>query len=121
MAYGLMTDFLYEVGDGVGEFLTEEEKANFIPLILEDIVHSYSEERNLLNVLLLKRQIRHSIASHLSTDGLVYAHPPFGQETSFIEDYFEGDLHTFLMNVLRLLDKAPQTRSCRTLSALFKR
>ncbi|WP_436976972.1 hypothetical protein [Pseudomonas alabamensis] len=37
MAYGLMTDFLYEVGDGAGEFLTEEEKANFIPLSLEDI------------------------------------------------------------------------------------
>lgn len=58
MAYGLMTDFPYEVGDGVGKFLTEEEKANFIPLSLKDIV-----------------------------------------------------LHTFLTNVLRLPDKAPQTRS----------
>jgi hypothetical protein len=37
MAYGLMTDFLYEVGEGVGQFLTEVEKANFTPLSLEDI------------------------------------------------------------------------------------
>jgi len=120
MAYGLMSDFLYEVGDGVGEFLTDEEKVNFTPSTLEEIIKNYIDERNLLNVFFLKRQIKSYISTHMSAEGLIYVHPPFGQETSFIEDYFEGDLYTFLTNVMRLLDKELKTRSSRFLSTIFK-
>ena len=57
MAYGLITDFIYDLGEGVGEFLTDDEKAQFTPLGLDQIVKSYIDERNLLNVFFLKAQL----------------------------------------------------------------
>ncbi len=104
MAYGLMTDFIFDVGDGVGEFLSDDDKAQFTPLNLEEIVEKYIDERNLLNVVFLKKQIRNYIKRYMGPEGLEYVHPPFGQDTSFVEDYFEGDLYTFLTQVLTLLD-----------------
>lgn len=104
MAYGLITGFIYNVGEGVGEFLSDDEKAQFTPLGLDQIVKSYVDERNLLNVVFLKRQIKKYIKKHMTQEGLEYIDPPFGQETSFVEDYFEGDLYVFLTNVLSLLD-----------------
>ncbi|PHN32733.1 hypothetical protein [Pseudomonas sp. ICMP 561] len=116
MAYGLITDFIYDLGEGVGEFLTDDEKAQFTPLGLDQIVKSYIDERNLLNVFFLKAQIKKYIKNHTTPEGLEYVDPPFGQETSFIEDYFEGDLYVFLTNVLNLLNKEYKVRSQNFLS-----
>ncbi|MNJ45445.1 hypothetical protein D3C77_405390 [compost metagenome] len=116
MAYGLIIDFIYDVGEGVGEFLPDDEKAQFTPLGLDQIVKNYIDDRNLLNVFFLKRQITHYIKNHMTPEGLEYVHPPFGQETSFVEDYFEGDLYVFLTNVLSLLDKECKVRSRNFLS-----
>lgn len=111
MAYGLITDFIYDVGEGVGEFLRDDEKSEFTPQGLQEIVKKYIDDRNLLNVIFLKKQIRHYIKHHMTPEGLKYVHPPFGQETSFVEDYFEGDLHAFLKMVLKLLDNELNFRS----------
>ncbi len=111
MAYGLITGFIYNVGEGVGEFLSDDEKAQFTPLGLDQIVKSYVDERNMLNVAFLKRQIKKYIKKHMTPEGLGYVDPPFNQETSFVEDYFEGDLYVFLTNVLSLLDTEYKIRS----------
>lgn len=98
---------MYEVGEGVGEFLSDEEKEKYQPLTLPEIVKgSFGKggALNLMHALILKRQIIHYIKNHMSAEGLEYACPPFDQETSFAEDYFEGDLYNFLTNVLTLLD-----------------
>ena len=121
MAYGLITDFIYEVGDGVGEFLPDDEKTLFSPLTLDQIVKEYIDERNLLNVFFLKRQIKHYIKNHMTPEGLEYVHPPFGQDTSFVEDYFEGDLYTFLTQVLTLLDVELKARRRNIFSRLAGR
>ncbi len=121
MAYGLMTDFIFDVGDGVGEFLSDDDKAQFTPLNLEEIVEKYIDERNLLNVVFLKKQIRNYIKRHMGPEGLEYAHPPFGQDTSFVEDYFEGDLYTFLTQVLTLLDVELKARRRNIFSRLAGR
>jgi hypothetical protein len=118
MAYRLITDFIYEVGDGVGEFLPDNEKALFTPLSLDQIVKEYIDERNLLNVFFLKRQIKHYIKKHMTPEGLEYVHPPFGQDTSFVEDYFEGDLCVFLTKTLTLLDKEFKARAPKVISRL---
>ncbi|WP_229631769.1 MULTISPECIES: hypothetical protein [Pseudomonas] len=100
--------FMYEVGEGVGEFLSDEEKENFRPLTLPEIVKKSFGKGGIISLIhafVLKRQIKHYIKNHMTAEGLAYVYPPFGQETSFAEDYFEGDLHTFLNNVLTLLDK----------------
>lgn len=116
MAYGLITDFIYEVGDGVGEFLPDDEKTLFSPPTLDQIVKEYIDERNLLNVFFLKRQIKHYIKNHMTPEGLEYVHPPFGQDTSFVEDYFDGDLYVFLTNTLGLLDKEFKARAPKVIS-----
>lgn len=121
MAYGLMTDFIFDVGDGVGEFLSDDEKAQFTPLNLQEIVKKYIDERNLLNVVFLKKQIRNYIKRHMGPEGLEYVHPPFGQDTSFVEDYFEGDLYTFLTQVLTLLDVELKARRRNIFSRLAGR
>ena len=41
---------------------------------------------------------------NMAPEGLQYVDPPFGQDTSFAEDYFEGDLYVFLTTVSALLD-----------------
>lgn len=38
MAYRLITEFIYEVGEGVGEFLNDDEKAVFKRIELDEIV-----------------------------------------------------------------------------------
>ncbi|MCI3943979.1 hypothetical protein K0038_00984 [Pseudomonas syringae] len=110
MAYLFLSDFIVEVGYGVGEFSSEHEKLDFIPLTLAEIVKGYVDKRHLLNVFLLRRQIKIYIRKHMTADGLSYVDPPFGQETSFPEDYFEGDLYVFLTNVLTLLDLETKRR-----------
>ncbi|WP_122573839.1 hypothetical protein [Pseudomonas viridiflava] len=110
MAYKLILDFLFDVGDGVGEFLHDREKLEFIPLRLESIVKEYVAERNMLNVFFLKRQIKSYINNHMTPEGLEYVDPPFNQDTSFVEEYFEGDLYSFLIDVLELLDQEKSRR-----------
>ena len=105
MTYGLMLDFLFDVANGVGEFLQDEEKLEFTPLGLDAIVKEYIAERNILNAFFLKRQINSYIRNHMTPEGLEYVDPPFNQDTSFVEDYFEGGLHDFLESVTSLLDK----------------
>lgn len=105
--YGSLHAFMYQVGDEVGEFLTDEEKKEFQPLSLPEIVHESFSEGGVLGLVhayILKRQISHYIKHHMTPEGLEYVDPPFGQETSFAEDYFEGDLYDFLTTVLDLLD-----------------
>jgi hypothetical protein len=46
----------------------------------------------------------------MTADGLAYVYPPFGQETSFAEDHFEGDLNVFLTTVSALLDSEIEIR-----------
>ncbi|MEX6665391.1 hypothetical protein [Pseudomonas sp. W2-17] len=105
--------FMYEVGEGVGEFLSVEEKAGFQPLNLPEIVRNSfgkGEIVDLVHAVILKRQIRSYIRRYMTADGLAYVYPPFGQETSFAEDYFEGDLYDFLSSVLVLLDAEIKVR-----------
>lgn len=110
MKYMFLSGFMYEVGDGVGEYLAEEEKDYYTPMTLKDIVREYSIGRNVLNFFLLKRDIKKYIKSNMGPDGLEYVYPPFDQETSFPEDYFEGDLYVFLTSVLDLLDSEIKLR-----------
>ena len=102
-------DFMFDVGIGVGEFLQDEEKAEFTPMTLAQIVKDYIDRRNFLCVIFLRRNIRCYIKHHMTADGLEYA-DPFDQELSFAEDYFEGDLHIFLTNVLSLLEAESNSR-----------
>ncbi|OUM07445.1 hypothetical protein BW686_11050 [Pseudomonas syringae] len=110
MAYGSITDFMHDVGDGVGEFLRDEEKQDFTPLRLDEIVKNYIDERGFLSIFILSRQVNAYIKKNVTAQGLAYVDPPFGQETSFPEDYFEGDLYVFLTNVLTLLDLETKRR-----------
>jgi hypothetical protein len=114
MKYSSLTGFMYDVGKGVGEFLTEEEKAVFVPQTSAEIVKEYVDESYLLDRFLLRRNINKYIKNNLTADGLEYAHP-FEYELAFPEDYFEGDLHVFLTNVLALLDAERKAR----IKALF--
>jgi hypothetical protein len=109
MAYGYLMDFMFDVGIGVGEFLQDEEKAEFTPMTLAQIVKDYIDKRNFLCVVFLRRNIKRYIKHHMTADGLEYA-DPFDQELSFAEDYFEGDLHVFLTNVLSLLEAERKSR-----------
>lgn len=105
--------FMYEVGEGVGEFLLAEEKTGFQPLSLPEIVKKSFGKGGiveLVHALILKRQIKSYVRRYMTADGLVYVYPPFGQETSFAEDYFEGDLYDFLSSVLVLLDAEIKVR-----------
>lgn len=120
--YTHLHSFMFEVGDGVGEFLTEEEKKHFKPLTLPEIVKDSfgkGDALSLLHTLILKRQIKHYIKHHMTPEGLEYVDPPFGQDTSFAEDYFEGDLYTFLTEVLALFDKEIDIRRKRFFSKLI--
>ncbi|MEX6677389.1 hypothetical protein QWI18_15825 [Pseudomonas sp. W2Oct36] len=103
---------MFSVGDAVGEFLTEEEKTEFEPLTLPQIVSEYIGDGflDLLHAILFKRQIKVYIRRHMTPEGLEYVDPPFGQDTSFAEDYFEGDLYVFLTTVCALLDGEIKTR-----------
>lgn len=106
--------FIYEVGEGVGEFLSDEEKQHFKPLTLPEIVKKSFGSGGMLSLihaLVLRRQIKLYIRNHMTADGLAYVYPPFGQETSFPEDYFEGDLLVFLNGVLMLLDSEIENRA----------
>lgn len=106
--------FMYEVGEGVGEFLSDEEKQHFKPLTLPEIVKKSFAKGGVLSLvhaLVLKRQIKLYIRKHMTAEGLEYVYPPFGQETSFAEDYFEGDLFVFLTDVLMLLDREIKVRA----------
>lgn len=109
MAYGYLMGFMYDVGNGVGEFLRDEEKAGYTPMTLPEIVTEYIDERNLLCVFLLRRNIRSYIKKHTTANGVEYAEP-FNQELRFPEDYFEGDLQVFLQNILSLLDAECKSR-----------
>ncbi|MEQ7921899.1 hypothetical protein ABQX22_22080 [Xanthomonas sp. WHRI 1810A] len=109
MKYSSLMSFMYDVGNGVGEFLTDEEKAVFVPLTLAEIVKAYVDESYPLDRFLLRRNIKSYIKNHLSADGLEYAYP-FEYELTFPEDYFEGDLHVFLKNVLFLLEVERKAR-----------
>lgn len=111
--YMHLHSFMYEVGEGVGEFLLDEEKAEFQPLSLPEIVkRSFGKGGivRLVHALILKRQIKSYVRRYMTADGLAYVYPPFGQETSFAEDYFEGDLYDFLSSVLVLLDAEIKVR-----------
>jgi hypothetical protein len=110
MKYDFILGFMYDVGYGVGEFLEDEEREGFIPMTLLEIVKEYVDDRGLLTALVLKRQIRKYIKSHMTDDGLAYADDPFNQELCFAEDYFEGDLLVFLDNVTALLNDEVRMR-----------
>ena len=116
MKYSSLTGFMYDVGKGVGEFLTDEGKAVFVPQTLAEIVREYVDESYPLDRYLLRRNIKKYIKNHLTADGLEYAHP-FEYELAFPEDYFEGDLHVFLTSVLALLDAERNAR----IKAFFSR
>lgn len=116
--YMHLHSFMYEVGEGLGEFLVDEEKEGFQPLSLSEIVRSSFGKGgivDLVHAVILKRQIRSYIRRYMAPDGLAYVYPPFGQETSFAEDYFEGDLYDFLSSVLVLLDAEIKLRRQRLL------
>lgn len=111
--YMHLHSFMYEVGEGVGEFLLDEENAEFQPLSLPEIVkNSFGKGGivRLVHALILKRQIKSYVRRYMTADGLAYVYPPFGQETSFAEDYFEGDLYVFLTTVSALLDSEIKIR-----------
>ncbi|MCF5708198.1 hypothetical protein GIV19_12975 [Pseudomonas syringae] len=110
MSYGFLSGFIYDVADSVGEFLSDEQKRELPPPILEKIVSAYIDKRNLLSALCLRAQIKKYIKENMTPDGLEYVDPPFNQETSFLEDYFEGDLYVFLTNVLTLLNSEIRVR-----------
>ncbi|WP_244656995.1 hypothetical protein [Pseudomonas sp. CFBP 8772] len=112
--YMHLHSFMYEVGEGVGEFLSDEERQHFKPLTLPEIVKKSFAKGGVLNLvhaLVLKRQIKLYIKNHMTAEGLEYVYPPFGQETSFAEDYFEGDLFVFLTDVLMLLNREIKVRA----------
>jgi hypothetical protein len=101
--YGFLMGFMYDVGIAVGEFLEDEEKDSYVPLALPEIVAEYVDTHSALCVFFLKRNIKKYMNKNMTADGLEYV-DPFDQELSFAEDYFEGDLHVFLTNVLSLLE-----------------
>lgn len=103
MKYGHMMDFMFDVGRGVGEFLYEEEKASHTHLDLSEIVKDYIDERNLLAAFFLRFEIRNYIRNHMTSNGLEYVDPPFNQDTSFVDDYYDGGLYVFLTDVSTLL------------------
>ena len=109
MKYGSLMGFMYHVGSCVGEFLGDEEKVDFIPMELSEIVKEYVEDSYFLDRFLLRKNIKKYIKNHLTSDGLEYAYP-FEYDLAFPEDYFEGDLHVFLTNVLSLLDAERKSR-----------
>jgi len=107
--YGFLMGFMYDVGIAVGEFLEDEEKESFVPQTLPEIVAEYVDTHGMICVYFLRRNIKQYVKKHMTVDGLEYA-DPFDQELSFAEDYFEGDLHVFLTNVLSLLDAERKSR-----------
>lgn len=109
MIYGVLMGFMYEVGAGVGEFLSDEERVIYVPLQLSEIVSEYFDTHGIGSVFFLKRQIKSYIKKNMTASGLIYSEP-FNQELRFPEDYFEGDLHVFLTNVLALLDAERKAR-----------
>jgi len=109
MKYGFLTGFMYHVGTCVGEFLQDEEKKSFAPMTLPEIVKDYVCHSNFLDRFFLRRNIRQYIKNNLTSDRLEYAYP-FEYDLAFPEDYFEGDLHVFLTNVLSLLDSERKSR-----------
>ncbi|MDY0916774.1 RNase A-like domain-containing protein [Pseudomonas viridiflava] len=110
MKYSALTDFLYDAGSGVGAFLSDEGKEGFTPMRLDEIVSAYLDERNFLASYFLGKDIKRYIGSYMTPEGLDYADPPFDQDTSFPEEYFEGDLYSFLIDVLELLDQEKSRR-----------
>lgn len=106
MQYSYILGFMFSVGDAVGEFLDEEEKKGFKPLTLPQIVKECIGYGllDLLHAILFKREIKTYIRRNMTPEGLQYVDPPFGQDTSFAEDYFEGDLYVFLTTLSELLD-----------------
>ena len=111
--YMHLHSFMYEVGEGVGEFLLDEEKVGFQRLSLTEIVRNSFGEGGIVELvhsLILRRQIKSYIRQYMTPDGLMYVYPPFGQETSFAEDYFEGGLFEFLSSVSALLDSEIKAR-----------
>lgn len=112
MRYAYIHGFMFSVGDAVGEFLTEEEKGEFEPLTLPPIVKECIGYGflDLLHAILFKREMKTYIRRNMTTEGLQYVDPPFGQDTSFAEDYFEGDLYVFLTTVSALLDSEIKIR-----------
>ncbi|WP_240338750.1 hypothetical protein [Pseudomonas viridiflava] len=119
MAYLFLSDFIVEFGFGVGEFLSDYEKAEFSSLSLEQVVRKYVDERNFLSVFFLGRQIRKYIKENMSSEGLEYTDPPFGEDMSFVEDYFDGDLYVFLTTVSALLDENVRAHRRRIFSILL--
>lgn len=109
MKYGFLTGFMYHVGTCVGEFLQDEEKESFAPMTLPEIVKDYVDHSSFLDRFFLRRNIRQYIKNNLTSDRLKYAYP-FEYDLAFPEDYFEGDLHVFLKNVVFLLDGASKPR-----------
>lgn len=103
---------MFSVGDAVGEFLAEEEKKEFEPLTLPQIVKACIGYGflDLVHAILFKREIKTYIRRNMTPEGLQYVDPPFGQDTSFAEDYFEGDLYVFLTTVSALLDSEIKIR-----------
>jgi len=101
--------FMYEVGNGVGEFLSDEDKDLYVPLALPEIVKAYVDTHGMISVFFLKIQIRGYIKKNMTVNGLEYAEP-FNQKLRFPEDYFEGDLYIFLTNVLALLNTECKSR-----------
>jgi len=112
MRYAYIHGFMFSVGDAVGEFLTEEEKGEFESLTLPQIVKECIGYGflDLLHAILFKREIKTYIRRNMTPEGLQYVDPPFGQDTSFAEDYFEGDLYVFLTTVSALLDSEIKIR-----------
>lgn len=109
MAFGFLMGFMYDVGIAVGEFLEDEEKEKFVPQTLPEIVADYVDTHGMICVFFLRRNIKQYVKKYMTVEGLEYA-DPFDQELSFAEDYFEGDLHVFLTNVLFLLDAERKSR-----------
>ncbi|HEY0285749.1 MAG TPA: hypothetical protein VGC62_01825 [Pseudomonas sp.] len=109
MIYGILMGFMYEVGTGVGEFISDEERDNYVQMSLPEIVSEYFDTHGIVSAFFLKRQIKSYIKRNMTADGLEYAEP-FNQELRFPEDYFEGDLLVFLTNVLSLLDAEVKSR-----------
>jgi hypothetical protein len=109
MKYGILMGFMYEVGNGVGEFLPDEEKDAYVPLSLPAIVNEYFDTHGMVSVFFLKKQIKGYIKKNTTANGVEYAEP-FNQELRFPEDYFEGELQVFLQNVLSLLDAERKSR-----------
>lgn len=112
MRYAYPQGFRFSVGDAVGEFLDGEEKKVFEPFTLSQIFKECIGYGilYLLHAILFKREIKTYIRRDMTAEGLQYVYPPFGQDTSFPEDYFEGDLDVFLTTVSASLDSEIKIR-----------